>query len=498
MDGAVKWPELPPTLPLVEFGIALLIGALVGIDRERKKSSEHLDAVGGLRTFILLAEAGAISAWLSREFDSAWPFAVGALIVGGLVIASYLSVARVQEDALGITTEVAAIIVFLLGGLVVFDYRDLAIVLAIATSALLAYKRPLHGLVERLSQEDVFAGLKLLIATFIVLPILPDQPVDPWGAINPYRMWWLVILISGLSLAGYVASRWLGPHHGIALTGFFGGLASSTAVTVALSKRSVDDDTPPSLADGLAAGLLISWTVMFARIAIEVAVVNAILLWAVVIPIAGMGMVAAIACAILYLRGRREAHGPAKEVPLKNPFSLRSALKFALFFTLVKLAVKLAQTYFPDQGFYAVAALAGLTDVDAITLSMAEYAREGNTQIAATSIVIAAMVNTLVKCGLVLVMGARRLAMRTMVATGIVLLTGIVAILVPPLKSVELPAVPDATENRQEPRCDSGHFVNSGPISRNNSTQESQMACAMVILPCLRSSASSSGDWSGQ
>jgi uncharacterized membrane protein (DUF4010 family) len=448
----VKWPELPPTLPLVEFGIAFLIGALVGIDRERKKSSEQIDEVGGLRTFILLAEAGAISAWLSRELDSAWPLAVGALIVGALVVAGYLNVTRAHEDALGITTEVAAIVVFLLGGLVVFGYRDLAIVLAITTSALLAYKRPLHGLVERLSQEDVFAGLKLLIATFIVLPILPNQTVDPWGAINPYRMWWLVVLISGLSLAGYVASRWLGPRRGTALTGFFGGLASSTAVTVALSKRSVDGDTSPSLADGLAAGLLISWTVMFARIAIEVAVVNAELLWAVVIPIAIMGVVAAIAGGILYLRSRHEAHVNAEEVPLKNPFSLTSALKFALFFTLVQLAVKLAQTYFPSQSFYAVAALAGLTDVDAITLSMAEYARLGNTQIAATSIVIAAIVNTLVKCGLVLVMGARRLALRIMVATGIVLLTGIVAILVPPLHSVESPNVPDAMKNGQEHR----------------------------------------------
>jgi uncharacterized membrane protein (DUF4010 family) len=449
VGGAVKWPELPPTLPLVEFGVALLIGALVGIDRERKKSSEHLDAVGGLRTFILVAEAGAISAWLSRELDSAWPFAVGALMVGVLVTVGYLSVARAREDALGITTEVSANVVFLLGGLVVFGYRDLAIVLAIATSALLAYKQPLHSLVERISQEDMFAGLKLLIATFIVLPILPNQPVDPWGAINPYRMWWLVILISGLSLAGYVASRWLGTHHGTALTGFFGGLASSTAVTVALSKRSVDHDTPRSLADGLAAGLLIAWTVMFARIAIEVAVVNAALLWAVIIPIASMGLVVAISGGILYLRSRRDARVTAEAVPLKNPFSLTSALKFALLFTLVQLAVRLAQTYLPNQSFYVVAALAGLTDVDAITLSMAEYAREGNAQIAATSIVIAATVNTLVKCGLVMVMGARRLKLRIMVATALVVLTGIAAIFVPPLKSVESPDVPDATENRE-------------------------------------------------
>jgi uncharacterized membrane protein (DUF4010 family) len=400
--GTVEWLELPANLPLIDFGIALLIGALVGIDRERKKATEQLDSLGGLRTFILFAELGAISAWLSITLESLWLFSAAAVVVGALVIVGYVCVTRARNEALGMTTEIAAVVVFMLGGLVTAGYRDLAVVLGIATSALLAYKRPLHGLVAKMSQEDVYAGLKLLIATFVVLPILPNRPLDPWQAINPYRMWWLVILISSLSLAGYVASRWLGPHRGTALTGLFGGLASSTAVTFALARRSTDGSARESLVNGLAAGLLISWTVMFARIAIEVAVVNPALLWVVVVPIATMGLVAAVASALLYLRGRNAAPGAAEEVPLKNPFSLTSALKFALFFTAVQFAVKLVQKYLPSQSFYVVAGLAGLTDVDAITLSMAEYAKNGEEAIAATSIVIAALANTLVKCGLVL------------------------------------------------------------------------------------------------
>jgi len=445
--GAVEWPELPPSLPLVEFGIALLIGALVGIERERKKASQHADSLGGLRTFILFAEAGAISGWLSRELESPWPFAAGALMVGALVVAGYLSVTRAQQDGVGMTTEVAAIVVFLLGGLVVSGYRDLAVVLGIATSALLAYKRPLHGLVEKLNQEDVFAGLKLLIATFIVLPILPNQAVDPWGAINPYRMWWLVILISGLSLAGYVASRWLGPHRGIALTGFFGGLASSTAVTFALSKRSADEDARRAPTDGLAAGLLVSWMVMFVRIAIEVAVVNWALLWSVVVPIATMGVVTAAGGGIFYFRRGRPGDVTGEEVPLKNPFSLTSSLKFALLFTAVQFAVTLVQTYFPGRSFYAVAAVAGLTDVDAITLSMAEYAHTGDAQIAATSIVIAALANTLVKCGLVLILGAQPLGLRVVAATGVLVVSGIIALFVPPLKPARAPDAPSPAES---------------------------------------------------
>ena len=441
----MKWPELPPNLPLVEFGIALLIGALVGIDRERKKASEQLDAVGGLRTFILLAEAGAISAWLSLEFHSPWIFASSALIVGALVVAGYISVTRARDDSLGMTTEVAAVVVYLLGGLVVSGYRDLAVVLAIATSALLAYKQPLHGLVAKLSQDDVQAGLKLLIATFIILPVLPDQPLDPWGAINPYRMWWLVILISGLSLAGYVASRLLGPHSGIVLTGLFGGLASSTAVTLATAKQSVDEELPPGLVNGLAAGLLASWTVMFARVAVEVAVVNAALLSAIIIPIVTMGLVTAGATAILYFRGRRRTDQAAREVPLKNPFSLASAAKFALLFTVVQFVVKLVQAYLPPQGIYAVAALAGLTDVDAITLSMAEYAKTGSARVAVTSITIAVLANTLVKCGLVMLLGARKLGERIVLVTGVLLLAATAALFVPPIR------LPEAAPARASP-----------------------------------------------
>jgi len=430
---------LPKDLPLVEFGIALLIGALVGIDRERQKASDESSESRGLRTFILLAETGAISAWLALKLDSVWIFAAAAVAVGVLVTAGYLAYTLRHDHSYGLTTEIAALVVFLLGGLVIYGYRELAVVLGIATSSVLAYKAPLHGLVARLSQEDVYAGLKLLIATFIVLPILPNQPLDPWGAINPSKLWWLVILISALSLAGYAASRALGAHQGTALTGFFGGLASSTAVTLALARRSKDQESA-GLADGLAAGLLIAWTVMFARIAGEVAYVNPALLRAIAGPIGTMGLLVAIVAGVFYFLGRKSAGLTAESVPLTNPFSLTSAIKFALVFAAVLLAVKLVQTYRPGQGFYAVAALAGLTDVDAITLSMAEYAKSGGeetkeaqasaAQIAATSITIAAIANTLVKCGLVLFLGSWALSWRVLIASGLVIVGGGASVIV--------------------------------------------------------------------
>jgi len=427
---------LPKDLPLVEFGIALLIGALVGIDRERKQADDPAGAIGGLRTFILLAEVGAVSAWLALQLQSVWIFAAAGLVVGALITAGYLSYTIQHDDSYGLTTEVAAVVVFLLGGLVVYGYRDMAVVLGVATSAILAYKAPLHGLVARLSEDDVYAGLKLLIATFIVLPILPDKPIDPWGAINPSKLWYLVILISALSLAGYVASRWLGAHQGTALTGFFGGIASSTAVTLALARRSKEQESA-AIDNGLAAGVLIAWTVMFGRIVAEVAYVHPPLLRSIAWPIGSMGMAVAVVAAVFYFLARKSAGIAAESVPLKNPFSLTSAFKFAIVFTAVLLAVKLVQTYWPGQGFYVVSALAGLTDVDAITLSMAEYAKSGGgeeqaaqtgaAQVAATSIGIAAIANTLVKCGLVLFLGSWAVSWRVLIATGLVLAVGAAA-----------------------------------------------------------------------
>lgn len=425
-------------LPLADFGIALLIGALVGIDRERHKGDEGSSGdTGGLRTFILVAEAGAVASWLAQHLESPWIFAAIALAVGALVIAGYLAYAIKHDNAYGLTTEIAAVVVFLLGGLVVYGYRELAVILGIVTSAVLAFKAPLHGLVARLSQDDIYAGLKLLIATFIVLPILPDKPIDPWGAINPSKLWWLVILISALSLAGYVASRWLGSHHGTALTGLFGGLASSTAVTLALARRSKERDAS-GLANGLAAGLLIAWTVMFGRIAAEVAYVHPPLLRSIWLPIGTMGLVVAAVAGAFYILGRASEGIAASSVPLKNPFSLTSAIKFALVFAAVLLAVKLVQQYWPGQGFYAVAALAGLTDVDAITLSMAEHAKTAGdetgqaqfsaAQVAAVSITIAAITNTLVKCGLVLFLGSWALSWRVLIATGLVIVGGAAAV----------------------------------------------------------------------
>lgn len=411
------------------FAIALFIGALVGIEREKKQSREKEIGIGGIRTFILFAQTGAIAAWLAIETQTPLVFVgIGALVTS-IVIAGYWIHARASPEAHGLTTEVAALAVYLLGGAVLFGHAEVAVALAIVTSAVLAFKDPLHEAVGKLGREDLYAGVKLLIATFIVLPLLPDQAVDPWGALNPYKLWWLVILISSLSLVGYVAVRWLGSERGTSLTGFFGGLVSSTAVTLSFSRRSKEE---PKLADALATGILLAWSVMFARVLVEVAVVNASLLPRLAVPLVTMGLSALVVALVLYRASATAAKGPADrpqpEVVLKNPFSLTSAVKFGAFFAAVLLVVKLVQSLLPGQGLYLVAALAGLTDVDAITLSMANYAKGGgDTTIAVGSITLAALTNTVVKCSLILSLAAPALKTRMLVATAFVLVGGGVA-----------------------------------------------------------------------
>ncbi len=402
-------------LTVRDFAIALLIGALVGIDREKRKREDGHGSIGGLRTFILMAAAGAMSAWLSVELETYLIFAGALGSAAAVVIAGYLVHARIHPDSIGLTTETAALVVFLLGATVLFGYVEIGVGLAIAVSAVLAYKQPLHGLVGRIGRDDLYAGLRLLIATFIVLPLLPDRTIDPWDALNPYKLWLLTILIASLSLIGYVATRLVGSHRGAAVTGLTGGLVSSTAVTLSFARQSRGATAG---ADAFACGILVAWAVMFGRVVVEVLVVNAALIGSLWPALLAMGGAAVVAAVLFYLRSRRTTEGATDRdaVPLSNPFSLTSAAKFTAFFAVVLMLVALTRHYYEGQGLLLVAALAGLTDVDAITLSMADYARIGEADLAAQAIVVAALANTVVKVGMVVVLGGAAVRRRVLTA----------------------------------------------------------------------------------
>lgn len=387
------------------FAMAMLIGALVGIEREKHKGAEGSLGLGGIRTFTLIALVGAVAAWLSRELGSPLIFATALALVVVTLLVAYVSLTRTRPEIGGVTTEAAAVAVGLLGGMCVLGHSGLAAALGIVTAALLAFKEPLHGMVGMIRPGELHAGLRLLIASFVVLPLLPRRTIDPWQALNPYSLWLLVVLISSLSLVGYAATRWLGTGRGAALTGVTGGFVSSTAVTVSFARRSRETGCERD-GDALTCGILLSWAVMFVRVVVEVLVVNPRLLGAIAVPFAGMGAAAGLVAWRHYRRAASTAVAGG-DVIQRNPFSLTEAVKFASFFALVLVGFKIVEEHAPGQGQLVVAGLAGLTDVDAVTLSMAKFARDGGPESTATAaIVVAALSNTLVKCGLVASLGS--------------------------------------------------------------------------------------------
>ncbi|MCB9688227.1 MAG: MgtC/SapB family protein [Alphaproteobacteria bacterium] len=408
---------------LRHLAIALFIGALVGVDRERK-AIDGIRTFGGLRTFMLISLTGAVAAWLGGLLGQPWLLPIGLIGLSALLAVSYH--AAQQEPAPGLTSEVAAIVVYLLGAVCTAGHPEIAVAIGITTSALLTFRTSLHDLARQIGPDDLAAGLKLLFSTFIVLPLLPDQPVDPLGVLVPYRLWWLVVLISGLSLLGYGAVRWLGEQRGLFLTGLFGGLVSSTAVTMASARQSREEG---AATDALAMSVLAAWAVMFVRVVVEVAFVQPSMTARVAPPMLAMAAATALAAGFF---GMRPHPNPRRaQVTLRNPFSLWEATKFALMFAAVLVAVELAHRFVDERALYGIAALAGTTDVDAITLSMAEAAgREVDVGLATRAIVVASVSNTVVKTGITAAWGSRALALRIAGAAAVAGLAGaVVAVL---------------------------------------------------------------------
>jgi uncharacterized membrane protein (DUF4010 family) len=420
-------PSSLDTRLVLELASALLIGALVGIEREKSKAASGHVGIGGVRTFILFSLTGALGAWIARSLDNAWVLVASVLAVGALAVAGYLAQAHFRPGAVGLTTETAAVAVCLLGAACTAGYPEPALAVGIAVSAILAYKEPLHGLVSKLGPDDISAGVKLLAATFIVLPLLPREAIDPWGALVPRSLWMLVILIAALSLVGYVATRALGPERGTAITGLSGGLVSSTAVTLTFARRSREEKGASDAA--LAAGSFLAWAVSFVRVLVLAALVHLPLARSMLLPFAVMALVTAAAALALLRRSSAIAKAGGPGVPLRNPFSLLAAVQFAVLFAVVLLVMTIVEQRFPRGGTYVVAALAGTSDVDAITLSMATLARSGEatTGTAALSVLVAVLANTLVKCGIAAAVASRGLRRSALGLTAALVLIGLAA-----------------------------------------------------------------------
>lgn len=395
--------------------VALLVGLLIGLDRERAEVRKDRPLFAGVRTFPLIALAGALPVLLREELGA------GLLLVSFLAVAGVVVTAYVRGDAShpGATTEIAALVTFLLGALAGAGQLGLAAAAGVTVAVLLAAKPPLERLSRALSAEEMYAVLELAVISVIVLPILPDRGYGPWQTLNPRSIWTIVVLVSALSFAGFVAVRLLGERRGALVTGALGGLVSSTAVTIAMAERSRDRG-----AEGTAAAAaVVASTIMCLRVGVLAGVVSAGLLPR-LLPVVATMAVVGLGAAALLTRGSRGRSAPASTV--RNPFSLASALAFAAVYAAVLVLVRAAGEYLGDRGLYATAVLSGAVDVDAPTIAFARL-DVVDTRVPVAAITIAAVTNTLVKLGLGVAFGADRFRLQLAAALGLMALGGAVA-----------------------------------------------------------------------
>ena len=382
---------------LQSLGIALGLGLLVGLQREW----EH-NRLAGLRTFALVSLFGALSGMLAQAHGG-WVMGGALIALAAITVPGYMASLREKEADPGLTTEIALLVMFATGAITMLGHHMVAVVIAGSVMVLLQGKKPLHQMVHRIGENDLREIARLVLIGLVILPVLPNRSFGYDGVLNPFAIWLMVVLIVGISLVAYLISKFLSPSRGAALTGILGGLISSTATTASVARRS---HGPPGHAPALVAITLISAAVVFGRVIIEVMVVASGVASEVLPPLVAMMALAGIIAVAAYRFSLNSEPPSPGDTP---PSELKGAVMFGLIYVVVLLAVSFAKEHFGQTGLFTVAALSGLTDMDAITLSTASLSQAGQLD-ASTAwrvIMTGGLANLLFKTALVIGMGSR-------------------------------------------------------------------------------------------
>ncbi len=375
MNEWIDW--LPPGLNVLpRYAVAIALGLLMGLERERNPA-----ALAGLRTFALTALFGTLAAHLAAISTQPWLIAVGLLLTGGMMIAAYMRPVADRDDP-GTTTVAALLLCYGLGVLIWFNEIQLAVILAIATTTLLYFKPELRGISERLSRKDLLSILQFALLSLIILPLLPDKNYGPYGALNPYQIWWVVVLIAGLGLAGYAALRLMGKR-GVIVVGLLGGMVSSTATTLAFSRHARRDEAMARIAVIV---IVLANLVVLVRLGVLAAIIAPTIVSSLYPVLAGGLVVGGIGAWYGFRRlnpqgaggGGKDAEastttlppqGTMPELAVANPTELRPALGFAALYAVILLISAWLSDVIGNTALYAVALVSGLTDIDPISLS---------------------------------------------------------------------------------------------------------------------------------
>ncbi|HHF2974702.1 TPA: MgtC/SapB family protein [Vibrio diabolicus] len=384
--------------------IALLLGAIVGTQRGWvMRNSVEGSRVAGIRTFSLVGLLGGLVGILANIYT---PLLIGFALIALVILTCIAFVIQQKKSGdVSITGVVSIMVVFVLGNLSVSGEAVLAAAAAVITAVVLDNKRELHQALQKLQEYELDAALRLLLISIVMLPLLPNQSYGPWNALNPYEIWWMVVLIASISFVGYFAIKIGGAKRGILFTSVFAGLSSSTALTLQFSHLSREQ---ASISPLLASGILLSCGTMFPRLLIVLSVINpqlVKLLWPIV-----MAMMVALYIPAWWIWRRSEVEQIEQSNKQTNPLALQSALFFGLVLALIMLLAHALSDWFGNAGVLILSALSGITDVDAISLTLGRQSTQTlSVTTAALGILIAASVNTIVKMGMVIAIGDKKL-----------------------------------------------------------------------------------------
>jgi uncharacterized membrane protein (DUF4010 family) len=446
---------------LQQFGMALALSVLIGLEREQNKQNLGNESFAGVRTFTLIGLLGALVFYLVKIS------LVLSLVVASatflLIIASYIAMAF-KKGRIGLTTEIASVITFLVGGFCVYEYYIFAVALALVTLVTLYFKKPFHKWAKNLKRDEIISAIKFMMIAFIVLPLLPNQGYGPYGIFNPYLFWLVVVLVSGISFVSYILVRVVGLRRGIRVTGFLAGFISSTVLAFNFSKESKDHQ---SIVNPYVFAMIAANAAMCIRVLVEVFILNENLGEVMVVPVFAMIAVGVVAAVIFWfwkdsLRDKSEENKLKEVYKVKSPFRFLAALKFAILFAVVLFATKLAQVYFGHNGVYVAGAISGIIDMDAIAISMAKLSTAVSTVVssgtavvtvptsasmgalsavntassavlgykdAVTAIIMAATASMVFKSGLFIVFGAKKVALKVCVVSLCMISAGLVSLL---------------------------------------------------------------------
>jgi uncharacterized membrane protein (DUF4010 family) len=414
-----------------EFPNALVVsgclGALVGLVRQwSEQQAGHEDReFAGLRTFAFLALLGHLAAYGSDQHSTAvLPVTIG-------MVSLYFAVVTMrtpENRGTGYSTFTASLLAMLVGALVHWKQTQGAVMVTVATAALLAFKQSIHAWTAKFTTDDIRCAVQFAAVTGVILPLVPDQGYGPYEALNPRSIWMMVVLISGLGFVGYVLMRMLGTEAGITLTGLVGGLASSTATTLALSRRSKE---VIELSSGFALAVVLACTVMLGRVAVMILAVNRTLFADLAIPLLLMAL-PGVGFGTWFWLLRKAPKQTVSTPQFANPLSLGMAIKFALLYGLINLLVKAASSWGASSGLMAISAISGMTDMDAIALSMANNVSNGfvTAELGARAVLVAAVSNTLVKAGMAVALGSPPLRRAVAIVLGATAVVGLTAAMV--------------------------------------------------------------------